>query len=148
MTTPEQISIIISFVSLIVAAISWFISHRVDKRMLAIEEKREQDRLATENTGRVKVILTTSDQFLINNEGSIDIEITEIFLNGIEIREHPCFENFKQAPIKIPAGNFYSAKFYDELSLEEKYRPPYDVTVKWITKNGDKQQQTMTVNWI
>ena len=148
MTKAEIITIVVSIVSLVVAVISWCISHYVNRRMLAIEEKRERDRLIEANTGKVKVVLTTDNQFLINNEGPIDIVITEIFLNGIEIRKHPCFENFKQDSIKIPVGGFYSSRFDSELSMERQYVPPFDVLVKWETPNGDKQQLEMSVNWI
>ena len=148
MTKAEIITIVVSIVSLVVAVISWCISHYVNRRMLAIEEKRERDRLIEANTGKVKVVLTTDNQFLINNEGPIDIVITEIFLNGIEIRKHPCFENFKQDSIKILVGGFYSSRFDSELSMERQYVPPFDVLVKWETPNGDKQQQEMSVNWI
>ena len=148
MTPAEMITIIISILSLIVAIISWCISHYVNKRMLGIEEKREQDRLREANTGKVKVVLTKDNQFLIYNEGPIDIEVTEIFFNGIEIRKHPCFEHFDLNSIKLPTGSFYSLSFDHEVSMEPQYLPPFDVQVKWKTSNGDCQQQEMTVNWI
>ena len=148
MNPSEIITIVVSIVSLVVAVVSWCISHYVNRRMLAIEEKRERDRLIEANTGKVKVVLTTDNQFLINNEGPIDIVITEIFLNGIEIRKHPCFENFKLDSIKIPVGGFYSLSFERMVSTESQYLPPFNVLVKWETPNGDKQQQGMTVNWI
>lgn len=148
MKPSEIITIVVSIVSLVVAVVSWCISHYVSRRMLAIEEKRERDRLIEANTGKVKVVLTTGNQFLINNEGPIDIAISEIFLNGIEIRKHPCFENFKLDSIKIPVGGFYSLSFERMVSTESQYLPPFNVLVKWETPNGDKQQQEMTVNWI
>ena len=149
MTIAEVITTVVSIVSLVVAVVSWCISHYVNKRMLAIEERREQDRLIAENTGKVKIVLTKDKQFLINNEGPIDIAITEIFLNGVEIRKHPCFENARFETIKLPSGgNFYSLDFESDLSTEMQYLPPFDVLVKWETSNGDKQQQEMSVNWI
>ena len=81
MTTAEVLSLVVSIISIVVAAISWSISHHVNKRMLQIEEKREQDRLAEQNTGKVRVVaIRDSKQLLIYNKGPIDIRITDIIL--------------------------------------------------------------------
>ena len=143
------ISVIVSIVSFGFAIYSWCISHHVNERMLEIEEKREQDRLAEQNTGKVKIVaVRASEQFLIYNEGPIDIRITDIILNGISIRQHPCFR-FQIDDIKIPSGdNFYVLKMIIMPHTEVRYLPPYDVIVKWITANNEEQQAEMTINWV
>lgn len=149
MTTAEVLSLVVSIISIVVAAISWSISHHVNKRMLQIEEKREQDRLAEQNTGKVRVVaIRDSKQLLIYNKGPIDIRITDIILNGIPIRQHRCFD-FHLPEIKISSGeNFFIIPMKTESQADSVLLPPYDVVVKWITANGDEQQTEMTVNWV
>lgn len=143
------ISVIVSIVSIVFAVISWTISHHVNERMLEIEEKREQDRLAEQNTGKVKIVaVRDSKQFLIYNEGPIAIRITDIILNGTSIRQHPCFD-FQLKDIKIPSGdNFFILDMKVATQTGNVYLPPYDAVVKWITAKGDEQQTEMTVNWV
>lgn len=143
------ISVIVSIISIVFAVISWSISHHVNQKMLEIEEKREQDRLVEQNTGKVKIVaVRNSKQFLIYNEGPIDIRITDIILNGTSIRQHPCFD-FQLKDIKIPSGdNFFILEMRITSQTGDDYLPPYDVVVKWITANGDEQQTEMTVNWV
>ena len=149
MTTAEVLSLVVSIISIVVAAISWSISHHVNKRMLQIEEKREQDRLAEQNTGKVRVVaIRDSKQLLIYNKGPIDIRITDIILNGIPIRQHPCFD-FHLPEIKISSGeNFFIIPMKTESQTDSVLLPPYDVIVKWITANNEEQQAEMTINWV
>ncbi len=152
MTTAETITIVVSIVSLVIAVVSWSISHFVNKRILQIEETREKDRVLERNSGKIKVIACDegagTGMLLIYNEGPVDIRVIDIVLNGISIRAHECFD-FNLDCIKIPSGdNFYSLPMNFDLSTNKKYLPPYDVVVKWITLNGDKQQQEVTINWV
>ena len=151
MTTAEVLSLVVSIISIVVAAISWSISHHVNKRMLQIEEKREQDRLAEQNTGKVQIIAVKSpEEFIISNKGTVDIEITDIVLNGVPMRQNPYLkeESIPQGRIKLPINNQYTIKMHIGIGADKKYRPPYEAVVKWITANGDEQQTEMTVNWV
>jgi hypothetical protein len=145
------ISVIVSIVSIVFAVISWYISHHVNKRMLQIEEKREQDRLAEQNTGIVKLIAESdTQQIYVSNDGHIDLKVTDIILNGISICQHPCFppNSFPQGGIKLPVNCLYPIKMLFGMGTAQKHLPPYDAVVKWITANGDKQHIEMTVNWV
>lgn len=150
MTASEIITSIVSILSLFVAIVSWCISHYVNKRMLSIEERREQDRLKEANTGKISVVMTKADsQFIIRNDGSVDVVVTDILVNGIKLQEHPWFSDFKRDLIVLPSGkNFFSITFIATRIDDSRYRPPFDVLVKWETANGEFQQQEMTVNWI
>ena len=149
MTNAEILTLVVSIVSFGFAIYSWCISYHVNKKMLEIEEKREQDRLAEQNTGKVKlVVVRDSNQFLVYNEGPIDIRITDIILNGIPIRQHPCFD-FHLPEIKISSGeNFFIIPMKTESQTDSDLLPPYDVIVKWITANNEEQQAEMTINWV
>lgn len=149
MTIVEFFTLVGSGVSAVFAYCSWRASHRVDTRMLSIEEKRERDRLVEQNTGKVRIVaVRDSKLLLIYNEGPIDISITDIILNGISIRQHPCFD-FTLKDIKIPSGNsFYPLEMKTTSQKDNIFLPPYDAVVKWITKNKEEQQAEMTINWV
>ena len=145
------ISVIVSIISIVFAVISWSISHHVNKKMLEIEEKREQDRLAEQNTGIVKLIAESdTQQIYVSNDGHIDLNVTDIILNGISICKHPCFppNSFPQGGIKLPVNSLYPIKMLFGIGTSQEYLPPYNAVVKWITAKGDEQQTEITVNWV
>ena len=150
MTNAEILTLVVSIVSFGFAIYSWCISHHVNKKMLEIEEKREQDRLAEQNTGKVKIIADSdSRKIYVSNEGHIDLKVTDIVLNGFSISQHPCFPHyFPPGGIKLPVDGLYPVPMVFTSATPQEYLPPYDAVVKWITANGDEQQTEMTINWV
>lgn len=151
MTNAEILTLVVSIVSFGFAIYSWCISHHVNKKMLEIEEKREQDRLTEHNTGKVKIIATKSPPMIyITNKGPVDITITDIVLNGFPIQQNPCIKpgSFPQAGIKLPINNQYPIEMSFGRGAEKVFLPPYDTIVKWVTEKGENQQTAITINWL
>ena len=113
----DPISLMISILSLLVAAAALLVSWHTSRRQIQIEEVREQDR----QTDRSKATLTvhikkepvtrgsrSEDQhyLVVENKGLSAARSIDLRVDGQSVHEHPCFLNPTEVGFVGPQSSF------------------------------------------
>lgn len=135
-------AVIISIASLGFAIVSFCKSHKVAKRQLEIEESRRSDEKAAFLTchfhydGKKRVLRVT-------NKGNGQARNIKLLLDGISIKEHPCWLS-RQNEISVISGQNYADYL---LSLTMSSPIPKNAEIYWDDdiKNSNVNKGALTL---
>lgn len=151
--TVSIISAIISLTAIIVSILAFKKSHQLNKRMLEIEENRENDRLSKQRTTNLVAVLTRgnsgSGQLIIQNRGNSSADNVKVRLNGKYLNELDTFSaNDFPEDICIAAEGIYSLRMDYNLSTPKSILPPFNTEITWRNMDKSDGYAKSTVNWI
>lgn len=133
------VTFLVSIISIIIAIIALTTSIRTQKRQLAIEEKREQDRLSEMNKADLTAQLVSKssrphDYLLrIENKGLSEARDLKILLDDLPILKHPAIpqglEEIRQIGPQSPVQYL--------MDISQDNHPPFDILITWSDDSGE-----------
>lgn len=152
-------SLIISIIAAVISAIAIGVSiwthnrnHKLQARIVALEEAREKDRLAEKQkanlTARIsRELLTrgarsTTQHFLyIENSGNSEARNIKVNLDGKSLLEHPTIMNDTEEIRQVgPNSNFRYL-----LVLSMRGRSPSSIEISWEDDSGEPGEYSTTL---
>ena len=138
------LSLLINACSLLIsglaAALAWW-AHKqalqVQKRLLKIEEEREQERKLSASKARLTAELRKKENYwavYIINSGDAEARNVEVMLNGKPAAEHP--GTFRGVPIPTLIGPEASISFPLIWGLNTEWGPPFEIEIRWDDDAG------------
>jgi hypothetical protein len=130
-------SLIVSIFAVIISGIAVYISWRTQKRLVDIEDAREQDRLAEKNKANLIAKITKEElrrsstsrihwkyHLVVENKGLSEARNVQLLLADKTILEHPAVQNPREEVKHVgPQSSFkyeFSSGFMRDLPLKTK----------------------------
>lgn len=154
-------SLIISIIAVVISAIAIGVSiwthnrnHKLQARIVALEEAREKDRLAEKQKANLiaKIIkealprsgsikIDTNYYLQIENKGSSEARDVKVVLDGKPLLEHPTIlKNIKEITQVGPNTDFRYL-----LVLSTQGRPPSNIEITWEDDSGEPGKYSTTL---
>jgi len=155
-------SLIISIIAVVISAIAIGVSiwthnrnHKLQTRIVALEEAREKDRLAEKQKANLTAKITkevlprsgsikidTTYYLQIENKGSSEARDVKIKLDNKSLLEHPAIIDEREIQQIGPQSHIQHL-----LSLTTKTYPPFDIEITWEDDSGElgKYSTTLTL---
>ena len=131
----ELISLAVSILAIGISVWAYKKSAKTEKRMLEIEEAREQDRLSKQN----KAFLTTrllrekGDYLVIENKGYSEARDIKVKIDGKRLLEHPNVLT-KQKEI-LSVGATSSFRYF--MTIFDQTPGPFEIEITWTDDSGE-----------
>jgi len=136
---------VLSLAACIGSAVAWRKSHNVQKRQVAMEEKRERDRLIEKKKARLLAEIVREDvvrgthagtahRLSITNKGQAEARDIKLTIDGKPILEHPAIPHRVLQEFHI-LGPGSSAQF--PVAVTRATHLPWQVEVDWTDDSGE-----------
>ena len=156
-------SLIISIIAAVISAIAIWVSiwthnrnHKLQTRIVALEEVREKDRLAEKNKANLTAKITKEElrrssthriswqhHLVVENKGVCGASNIKIILAGKPILEHPAVPQGTDEVTKVGPDSHIQYL----LALSSGNYPPFDIEITWEDDSGEpgKYGTTLTL---
>lgn len=140
------LSLIVSGVAIVIAALAHVREHRLSKRMVALEESREQDRIQQKRRANVVARLerdsTTKVLHLVfENTGAAEARGIQILMEGKPILKHPAMARNPKEIRQVGSNSSFRYLMMAKPSL----MPPYTLDITWSDDSGQQGSYRTTV---
>ncbi len=153
-------SLIISIIAAVVSAIAIGVSiwthnrnHKLQARIVALEEAREKDRLAEKQKANLAAQIvsdsykniaggqTPRHKLRIDNSGIVEAQNIKITLDDNPLLEHPAIPPNTEEVTKVGPSSFFQYL----LALSTQTAPPFELVITWEDDSGEPGKYSTTL---
>ncbi|MEA2064489.1 MAG: hypothetical protein U9P14_12370 [Gemmatimonadota bacterium] len=131
------ITISISLIALFVSIWAFRKSHKTERRMLEIEERREEDRIRESGKAKINARLFAYN-LEIENNGEAEARDVCVTIDGKSLLEHPAIPDNEKEISLIPAEGFIQYHFASVMGMTG----PFKVVITWHDDSGGTQPRS------